>query len=92
MFLELAASVAYVLTTVINYTLQRFWTFKSQRLHGEAVPRFLLMHAGGVAINAGILAALDDALSLPLLLSQLFAFATIAVWSYLLLKFWVFKT
>jgi putative flippase GtrA len=73
-----AASIAYALSMVLNYLLQRSFTFKSTRAHGEAGKRYVVAQLGGMAINSATLEillgqrALDWALG-PALSGYVFA-------------------
>tara|TARA_R110000782_G_scaffold67650_4_gene136597 strand:+ start:9625 stop:10017 length:393 start_codon:yes stop_codon:yes gene_type:complete len=88
----LAASlVGYTAAMIVNYAMQRTWTFKSDRAHKQTVPRFFVTHLGGILINAGIMALLVETMSFPILPSQILAFVAIAAWSYVLQKIWVFS-
>jgi putative flippase GtrA len=89
----LAASVvAYVCAMTINYSLQKLWAFQSDRPHTQALPRYVVIHAGGIVLNVLTLALLADTLALWLPLSQVIAFGLVATWSYFLQKFWVFSS
>jgi putative flippase GtrA len=89
----LAASVvAYVCAMTINYSLQKLWAFQSDRPHAQALPRYVVIHAGGIVLNVLTLALLADTLALWLPLSQVIAFGLVATWSYFLQKFWVFSS
>jgi putative flippase GtrA len=89
----LAASVvAYVCAMTINYSLQKLWAFQSDRPHTQALPRYVVIHAGGIVLNVLTLALLADTLALWLSLSQVIAFGLVATWSYFLQKFWVFSS
>ena len=51
----LAASVAYALSMLLNYALQRTFTFRSTRSHGQAARRYVVVQLTGLAINSAIL-------------------------------------
>ena len=53
----LATSIAFVFVTIENYLLHYKWTFRSSNAHTIAVPRFMLMIAGGFIINFVIMFA-----------------------------------
>ena len=85
-----ASAVAYLFAMVLNYLLQRNWTFVSKKKHSIAVPRFIFVHAIGIVINALTLQVLTVHVGLRYAVSQIVAVLLIAVWSYLALKIWVF--
>jgi len=76
----------------INYSFQKLWAFQSDRPHAQALPRYVVIHAGGIVLNVLTLALLSDTLALWLPLSQVIAFGLVATWSYFLQKFWVFSS
>jgi putative flippase GtrA len=88
--LWLAGAIAYVLSMLVNYTLQRKLTFKSDRSHGQAAPRYLLVHAVGVAITGTTLEVGVSVLGFPLAIVQIVGVLLAAGWSYVGQKTWVF--
>jgi putative flippase GtrA len=88
--LWLAGAVAYVLSMVANYVLQRNFTFRSTRRHHEAVSRYLVVHAVAIGINSGLLHVLTVSLKSSLWIAQGAAVVCVAIWSYTAQKLWVF--
>jgi putative flippase GtrA len=110
----LSASIAYALSMVLNYILQRSFTFRSTRGHGEAGRRYVVAQLGGMAINsatlevllgqrvldgllgaevAGYVIALPALPSLPLrvVLGQAIALVFTTAYTYVTMRFWVFR-
>ncbi|PIW26382.1 MAG: hypothetical protein COW30_15025 [Rhodospirillales bacterium CG15_BIG_FIL_POST_REV_8_21_14_020_66_15] len=85
-----ASIIAYSASMIANYTMQRLWTFRSDRHHREAIPRYLLVHVGSLGLNAVILFVFVQQLGGPLVATQLASFVVIAIWSYLCQRIWVF--
>lgn len=88
--LWLASGVAYLLSMVVNYLLQRNYTFRSDRPHQEAVVRYLVVQFVGLGLNSLVLEVAHHHLRFPLWPSQGFAIICVAIWSYLAQKVWVF--
>ena len=87
----IAASVAaYCVAMAFNYLCQRAWTFKSNRVHRQAIPRYVAVHMGGMLLNGGALHFLTQNDALPLLPAQAVAIVLVAIWSFLFQKLWVF--
>jgi putative flippase GtrA len=87
-----AASVAgALLGAAINYTLNYRFTFRSDRLHREALPRFLAIAAVGMVLNATLMWQLVEPLQLHYLIAQLIATGCVLVWSYLGNRHWTFE-
>ena len=88
--LWVAATIGYLLSMVVNYVLQRNYTFRSNRPHQEAMGRYLVVQLMGLALNATVLELLTMRVKLSLWLAQGIAIAGVAVWSYVAQKLWVF--
>jgi len=73
-----------------NYWLNHRFTFRSERPHKEALPRFLLMAGVGVLLNGAIVKALTLA-TFNYLLSQVVATLTILILNFFLSKLWIFR-
>jgi putative flippase GtrA len=84
------ATLAYLGSIVVNYALQRSFTFRSQKTHTHSGPRYILVHSVGMAINSGVLGLTVDVLKLPFLPSQVAAIGLVAIWSYIGQKRWAF--
>jgi putative flippase GtrA len=87
---ELATSVGFVLSTALNYLLNRRYTFRSRRRHQSALPRFLAVVALGVLLNALVLSVCYRVFGLGLLASQVIATLVVLVWNFLGHRHWVF--
>lgn len=85
-----ATSIAFALVTIENYLLHYKWTFRSSNAHTTAVPRFILMSAGGFIINFFIMFAGVKLLAFNYLLVQAVAIAMIVTWNFVLSHFWIF--
>lgn len=84
------ATLAYGPCLVVNYALHRNFTFRSDRAHLVAGPRYLAIQLGGMGINTGVL-WLGGALQFSYFPSQIAALATLTLWSYLGQKLWTFS-
>jgi len=88
---SLATVPAYLMSMTINYTLQRTWTFKSDRAHNQAIPRYLFVQFVGMLINWSVVTFVIEQLNWHFLIAQVFAIGMIAIWSYTSQKIWVFS-
>jgi putative flippase GtrA len=84
------ATVAYALSIVFNYFMQRTFTFRSTKSHAHSTPRFLGVHAVGMALNSVTLGIMVDWAGLPFLVSQAVAIGLVALWSYYGQRRWAF--
>lgn len=85
-----ASSVGFVISASFNYQLNRRYTFGSSRRHAEALPRFIATAAGGLALNAAILAGLTQ-LGLHPVPAQFGATMATLAWNFLLNRLWTFR-
>lgn len=86
-----ASTAGALLGAWINYRLNRRFTFKSRVKHGVAVPRFVLVAAGGVVLNAVLMWLGVDLLHLHYLLAQVATTGLVLLWSFSLHKLWTFR-
>lgn len=76
-----ATGIAFILVVLVNYVLQRMWTFRSRVAHARAFIPFLVMSAAGFGINSGVM-ALGIAAGVHYLLVQAVAIGVVVVWNY----------
>jgi putative flippase GtrA len=88
--IAVATVPAYLLSMVFNYLMQKLWTFRSKASHISSVPKYLFVHAVGIAINYFAVAGAIHVLGAHYALGQAAAIAIIATWSYVGQKFWAF--
>lgn len=88
--LWLIGAVAYLLSMVANYLLQRNYTFRSNRAHRQAVGRYIVVQGVGLGINSGLLELATTRAHISLWLTQCVSVVCVAVWSYGAQKLWVF--
>ena len=72
-----------------NYWLNHRFTFRSDRLHQEALPRFILLAGIGILLN-GIIVKLLTLASVNYLVSQIGATLLILILNFFLSKLWIF--
>jgi putative flippase GtrA len=84
-------TIAYAFSIVLNYVLQKSFTFKSGRRHQQAGPRYLLIHLGGMLLNGGFLWLGVDVSGWSYIPVQLGAMVVVTIWSYLGQRFWAFQ-
>jgi putative flippase GtrA len=87
--LALATLAGYALGVVVNYSLNRNWTFKSERDHRQTLIRYSALLVVNVAITEGVVLALTH-VGVYYLLSKLVAVAIIAVLNFFVGRHWVF--
>jgi putative flippase GtrA len=84
------STAAYLASAVYNYLLSRRFTFRSTRQHRSALPRFLVVLAVGLMLNALIVWAGCNVAGQHYLLAQLAATLTTLCWNYHASLRWAF--
>lgn len=84
------ATLAYGTGIIFNYLVQRSFTFRSDRQHQHAGPRYLIVQLVGMGINTLVLWLGVTVARFPFLPVQLLAIVFTATWSYFGQKFWAF--
>lgn len=87
----LASTAGATLGALVNYLLNRRYTFRSKKRHGEALTKFLIIAASGLALNASFMLLLVEILSLHYLLAQVLSTALVLVWNFVGNRFWTFS-
>jgi putative flippase GtrA len=82
--------LAYAPALGVAYVLHRSFTFRSQKEHVSAGPRFLIVQVAGLVINSGIIWIGADVMRLPFVLVQLAAIGIQVLLTYLGQKFFAF--
>jgi putative flippase GtrA len=75
---------------LVNYALNHRYTFASDRSHGHALPRFALIAAAGIALNALVMAAVLAFVGAHYLVAQVVATGTVLAAGYLANRAWTF--
>lgn len=89
---EVAASTAgATLGALVNYVLNRRYTFESNKRHGEALTKFLVVAALGLLLNACFMFVLVELMALHYLLSQVISTVLILMWNFIGNRFWTFS-
>lgn len=86
----LASTCGAVTGALVNYVLNRRFTFASTRPHREALPRFMAVAVAGFALNAILMAALL-APGLHYFAAQLGATAAVLVFNFVVNRAWTFR-
>ncbi|NBQ92051.1 MAG: GtrA family protein [Betaproteobacteria bacterium] len=75
----------------VNYLLNYHYTFRSDRHHGQSVPRFLTVAATGAGLNAGLMFLGVHLIEIHYLLAQLLSTAIVFFWNFLINRSWTFR-
>jgi putative flippase GtrA len=86
----LGSTVGFLLGMIINYILNKSFTFSSTRAHREAFWRFVIVAVIGIGINTSAMALLTIPLDFHYLLAQVLATALALSWNFFGSRHWVF--
>lgn len=85
-----ASGIGFVVSAIGNYLLNYYFTFRSRRSHGAALAKFLLLAAGGLAINSLLMQWLVAAAGLNYLVAQVCATGVVFLWNFAGNSLWTF--
>jgi putative flippase GtrA len=85
-----ANAAAFVVAFLVSYSGQRRWTFRSSAAHARLLPRYLLVAAGGLAVNEAVVATGMRAFGLPALLAIAGGIVGAAWLTFQTSQYWVF--
>lgn len=86
----MASTAGYLVSALLNYQLNRVYTFKSEAAHLHALPRFFAIALVGLILNAVVLGFMVSGLGLHYILGQIIATAVTLVWNFLANRTWTF--
>lgn len=84
----LASTIGYITGAVVNYTLNHYFTFKSNFSHKKALARFTLNSLFGLFLNFILMKIL--LVHFTYILSQILAAGVILFWNFLIHRYWTF--
>jgi putative flippase GtrA len=85
-----ASTLGAVAGALTNYVLNHRYTFGSDRAHRHALPRFALIAASGIALNALLMAAVLAVAGPHYLIAQIIATGAVLALGYLANRAWTF--
>lgn len=86
-----ASGVGFLAGAIVNYLLNRHFTFRSDALHSAALPRFFVIAGVGLALNQGLMHVLSTRLGWPYLLAQVVATGLVLLWNFAGNSLWTFR-
>lgn len=86
-----ATTAGFVVGALVNYALNRRFTFRSSVDHGAALPKFFSIAAVGAVLNAGIVSWLLPRWHVHYLVIQLLATGIVLVWNFAGNQLWTFR-
>ncbi len=87
----LSRTFSFIVATMVGYTLNRIWTFRSGRQDVRQYFKFLFVQTVGLALNLGIMYLLIEFIHLWYNFAAVTAILCVTAWTYSASRFWVFK-
>ncbi|WP_181408429.1 GtrA family protein [Schumannella sp. 10F1B-5-1] len=93
----IATGVAFLVSFVVTYTLQRLVAFSADTPHGRALVRYAILVAINTVASSLIVAGLDTLLDSAgftqgWAIGKIVATAITTVWNYFAYRYWVFRS
>jgi putative flippase GtrA len=86
-----ASAIGYAAGAVVNYLLNRRWTFRSDMRHRESLVRFICMVAVGSLCNVALMHVLAGGAGINYMAAQVLVTAVILLLNFFLSASWVFN-
>lgn len=86
----IASTAGYLLSALLNYQLNRVYTFQSEAAHRHALPRFFAIALVGLILNAVVLGFMVSGLGSHYMLGQIIATVVTLGWNFLANRTWTF--
>jgi putative flippase GtrA len=88
----IASVTGFVVSALLNYQLNRVFTFGSDKPHRTALVRFATVAATGLCLNAASMHLLVNQLGLHYLSAQAITTVVVLAWNFILSKHWTFAS
>ena len=85
-----STAVSYVISLLINYILQRVFSFRSTQKIVLELPKFLLLHICNMMVSIAGMYGFVNIWDLPYWIGALFAVFLVPISTFLVMHFWVF--
>ena len=88
-----SSAMSFVIAFFVSFYLQKFWTFRdgSKDVLGRQMVLYLLIALFNLCLNALLMYVLVDLFGVWYMLAQFFVTGTIALWSFLIYKLFIFN-
>ena len=87
---KIASMVGFLVSAGFNYSMNYYWSFRSNQSHRKAVVRFLWISMIGLGLNAALMGFGMEVVQLHYLAAQCLATAGVVVWSFMANRRWTF--
>lgn len=86
----LGSFIGFLISALVNYSLNYHWTFSSSKPHTEAAWKFFVVAAIGLALNTLIMSLAVAGFGIHYFAAQLVATAIVLMWTFSGNRLWTF--
>ncbi|MBT4277472.1 GtrA family protein [Candidatus Falkowbacteria bacterium] len=86
-----SATASFIVSALVNYSLNRSWTFQSNGKKRKQLPIFFTIATLGLIINNGIMYTGVEFFGLWYILAKVIATGVVLIWNFLGNKYFTFK-
>lgn len=91
LYLLISVSIASVLSTIINYIIQKIWTFRSHVDIGTSFIKYSIVFSWNYFFTLGFMYYTVEVMDLYYLTMKAITYIFITLWTYFLYKYFVYK-
>lgn len=91
LYLLIAVSIASVLSTIINYVIQKIWTFRSHVAISTSFIKYAIVFAWNYFFTLGFMYYTVEVMGLYYLTMKALTYVFITLWTYFMYKYFVYK-
>lgn len=86
-----SSTIGFIITVIVSYALNHRWTFRSDRGHGSALPRYIVVSVTGMFLNSGIMYLTVHVFGLWYILGQCLVVVVVPLTNFVLNYKWSFR-
>ena len=87
----MASMIGYIISSILNYLLNYYFTFNSSEKHVVAALKFTMVAIVGLGLNGVFMYIGFYLLSFHYLLSQLIATGFVLIWNFSVNRYWTYR-
>lgn len=86
-----AVALNQIIIIFYNFTLNKYWTFKSREMSHKQLVRYLILVAVNYGLSVGIMYIFNHRLGFDYLLVRLATIVCMVSYNFFIYKYWVYK-
>ena len=86
-----SSTIGFIVTVIVSYVLNHRWTFRSDRGHRSALPRYIIVSITGMLLNTGIMFLTVHVFGLWYILGQCLVVVVVPITNFALNYRWSFR-